>query len=138
MSDVRFSLAAERDFEGVVKLDPHLSEQCLKMKLRSGEVLAAYSDDRIIGVLRWGYFWDHIPFMNQLMVEKFHRRQGVGKRLVTHWETMMRQAEHAQVMTSTLADESAQHLYRKLAYIDSGALLLPGEALEILFVKELT
>ena len=50
----------------------------------------------------------------------------------------MRRAGYTRVVTSTLADEPAQHFYRKLAYIDSGALLSPGEALEILFVKELT
>ncbi len=137
MSDVRFRLAAEHDFEGVVKLDPHLSEQQLKMKLRSAEVLVACDGEQVVGVLRWNYFWDQIPFMNLLRIEESYRRRGLGKRLVTHWEDVLRQAGHASVMTSTLADESAQHFYRKLAYIDSGALLLPGEALEILFIKSL-
>ena len=50
---------------------------------------------------------------------------------------MMRRAGYTRVVTSTLADESAQHFYRKLACIDSGALLSPGEALEIIFTKPL-
>jgi hypothetical protein len=49
----------------------------------------------------------------------------------------MRQAGHTQVLTSTLADESAQHFYRRLGYVDCGGLLLPGEATEIFLRKDL-
>ena len=33
--------------------------------------------------------------------------------------------------------EGAQHLYRRLGYVDSGALLLPDEAAELIFRKPL-
>ena len=39
------------------------------------------------------------------------------------------------MLTSTLADETAQHFYRKLGYRDTGSLLLPNEALEIILIK---
>ena len=39
------------------------------------------------------------------------------------------------MMTSTLSNESAQHFYRRMGYQDAGCLLLPDEALEILFTK---
>ncbi len=57
--------------------------------------------------------------------------------MIYYWETLMRQYGYTLVMTSTLSNETAQHFYRKLDYIDSGALLLPGEALEIIFIKQL-
>ncbi len=40
------------------------------------------------------------------------------------------------VMTSSLSNEAAHYFYRKLNYVDSGALLLPEEPLEIIFCKE--
>lgn len=40
-------------------------------------------------------------------------------------------------MISTLAGEEAQHFYRKNHYVDAGALLLPGEPPEIVFIKEI-
>jgi hypothetical protein len=40
-------------------------------------------------------------------------------------------------MTSTLANEGAQHFYRKLGYRDSGCLILEDEPLEILLTKNL-
>jgi predicted N-acetyltransferase YhbS len=76
--------------------------------------------------LRWGKFWDEIPFMNMLFVDSQERRRGAGRRLVQHWETTMRLAGHTQVLTSTLADEPAQHFYRRLGFTDGGGLLLPG------------
>ena len=49
----------------------------------------------------------------------------------------MRRLGHRRVMTSTQANEDGQHFYRRLGYQDAGALLLPGEPLEIVFIKEL-
>ena len=40
-------------------------------------------------------------------------------------------------MTSTLADEEGQFFYRRLGYTDSGALFLPGESAEIIFIKKI-
>lgn len=65
-------------------------------------------------------------------------RTGLGTRLVTLWESEMREAGYDTTMTPTLSHEDARHFYRKLGYEDRGCLLLPGESLEILFVKPLT
>ena len=46
-------------------------------------------------------------------------------------------SENDRVMTSTRSDEEAQHFYRGLGYTDCGALLLPGEPLELIFRKEI-
>lgn len=40
-------------------------------------------------------------------------------------------------MISNLAGEEAQHFYRKNHYVDAGTLLLSGESLEIVFIKEI-
>lgn len=42
---------------------------------------------------------------------------------------------HSLVMTSTLANEGAQHFYRKLGYRDAGCLLLEREPLELMLIK---
>jgi len=73
--------------------------------------------------------------MNMLWIEESYRSKGIGRKLVSFWETEMQKQEHNMVMTSTLSDETAQHFYRKLGYKDCGSLLLPDEALEILFLK---
>jgi ribosomal protein S18 acetylase RimI-like enzyme len=79
-----------------------------------------------------------VPFMNLLVVEEDLRNQGYGSRMIDFWERQMLVRGHDLVMTSSQADERAQHLYRRLGYRDCGALLFPGQIpLEVVFVKSL-
>ena len=75
--------------------------------------------------------------MNMLHVVEERRRHGIGRRLVDAWESRCREDGHATVMTSTLSSESAQHFYRMMGYRDAGCLLLPDDALEIIFTKRI-
>lgn len=91
-----------------------------------------------MGWLRFGYLWDAIPFMNLLFVLEPHRGRGLGRGLVLFWEDQMRQRGYGRVMTSTQADEDAQHFYRRLGYADVGRFTLPdAPAAELLLVKSL-
>ena len=129
--------AGAADLSWLCERDRHVDPDELAGIVRLERVLLVEVDGRAAGWLRWGKFWDEIPFMNMLFVDSEVRREGAGRRLVQHWETAMRQAGHTQVLTSTLADESAQHFYRRLGYVDCGGLLLPGEATEIFLRKDL-
>jgi GNAT superfamily N-acetyltransferase len=100
-------------------------------------LLVDESADEPLGWLRWGLFWDQVPFMNLLHVVADHRGRGFGRLLVGEWESRCRDAGYSMVLTSTLSDELAQHFYRHLGYVDSGVLELPDEAPEILFRKPL-
>jgi GNAT superfamily N-acetyltransferase len=129
--------AGPADLSWLRERDRHVDPVELAAVVDQERVLLVEVDGRAAGWLRWGKFWDEIPFMNMLFVDADVRRAGVGRGLVQHWETAMRQAGHTQVLTSTLADESAQHFYRRLGYVDCGGLLLPGEATEIFLRKDL-
>ena len=132
---IDFAGAADLDY--LVAQDRHLSPGVLEQKVERSEILVLWHDDRRAGALRFGYFWDEIPFMNLLWVQEGLRDRGFGTRLVSFWEDEMRESGHEIVMTSTLSNERAQNLYRRLGYRDCGALLLPDEPLEILFSKRL-
>lgn len=105
--------------------------------VQRGRILIAEDNGNPIGWLRWGLFWDEIPFMNMLTVLSSNRGQGIGRALVTDWEKRMSRAGHSQVLTSTLADESAQNFYRAMGYTDAGVLLLPAEPSEIFLRRDL-
>ncbi len=118
--------------------DNHVTGEMLIRKVEQRKVLLAFINNEIAGLLRFGFFWDMIPFMNLLIVEEAVRLQGVGRALVSFWEQEMRKQGYMRVMTSTRADEQAQFFYRKLGYRECGCLLLPDEVLEIMLVRELT
>jgi ribosomal protein S18 acetylase RimI-like enzyme len=132
---VDFAGAADLDY--LVARDRHLSCGALGRKVELREVLLLWHDDKHAGFLRFGYFWDEIPFMNLLWVQEDLRSRGLGTQLIAFWENAMLESGHEMVMTSTLSNERAQHLYRRLGYRDCGALLMPEEPLEILFSKRL-
>lgn len=130
--------ATSGDLNGLVKHD-RLPEDELAAILGSGRILVAEdgSSNGFIGWLRWGLFWDEVPFMNRLHVAEHRRGEGVGRLLAEEWERACQQAGYTMLLTSTVSAESAQHFYRKLGYTDAGCLLLPAESAELFFVKQI-
>lgn len=132
---IRF--AERSDIQALAALDKHISEEELKRVIDSRRIIAAETDGIIAGWLRFGLFWDEIPFMNMLFVVEEERGKGCGAALCDFWENEMRSRCCKYVLTSTLSNEQAQHFYRKRGYKDCGSLILPGEPLEIILLKEL-
>ena len=117
--------------------DHHISEGELRNILPAKRVLVLEQGDTFLGWLRYGLFWDSIPFLNMLYLLDDYRRQGYGAELVSFWESEMAKAGYRQVLTSTQSDEQAQFFYRAIGYTECGALLLPKEPLEMIFIKNL-
>jgi ribosomal protein S18 acetylase RimI-like enzyme len=135
--EVRIATATAVEYDQLVQLDRHVTPGVITQKIIRGEILVACTGSAVIGWLRYGYFWDSIPFMNMLAVQQPYRGRGIGAQLVTAWEQAMRAQGYTEVLTSTLANEQAQFFYRQLGYQDCGALLLPSEPMEILMRKVL-
>jgi ribosomal protein S18 acetylase RimI-like enzyme len=129
--------ATQAEYEQLAKLDYHISKEMLAHKINQGEVIVAMKDTLVIGWLRYGYFWDSIPYMNMLTVLEEYRGHGIGTQLIQYWENLLRNRGFTEVLTSTLANEHSQFLYRKLGYQDCGALILPDEPLEIILRKSI-
>ena len=130
-------LATRNDLPWLQSHDHHIASGEMTTLISLERVLMACEGNEPVGWLRWNLFWDNTPFMNMLYVLEPYRQQGWGQRLVTCWETLVRGQGFTRVLTSTQADEDAQHFYRKQGYREAGVLLLPGEAAEIIFHKEL-
>jgi len=118
-------------------LDKHISLDELKTKISLKQCYIIRDENEPCGVLRYGLFWDNTPFMNMIYLREAYRNRGFGKAAVSFWENEMVLQGYKTVMTSTQANEGAQHFYRKLGYRDAGCLLLENEPLEIIFVKDI-
>ena len=138
-TEIRFAEEADRDFW--FSLDRHLSEDAFadKVEQRMGYVLQAGEEP--IGILRYSLFWDSIPFCNLIHVKGNMQRRGYGRFLMEQWEKDMKARGYDLVMTSTQADEAAQHFYRALGYQDCGSLILqfPGyeQPAELILAKRI-
>jgi GNAT superfamily N-acetyltransferase len=129
--------ASDADLPFLREVDEHLSPEDLARIVPTGRVLVGEVDGESVGLLRWGLFWDEVPFMNLLWVLPERRGHGVGTTLVEAWERSQQALGHRFVLTSTSSAERAQHFYRRLGYVDCGSLLLPDEPTELILRKPL-
>ncbi|MCL2864741.1 MAG: GNAT family N-acetyltransferase [Lachnospiraceae bacterium] len=122
-------------------LDNHFSESEFELKVRDKCGYIISDGDKPIGVMRYNIFWDNTPFLTLIILNDSKRGKGYGRQAMLLWENEMRELGYKMVMISTQADEQAQHFYRKLGYLDRGALFLDGTPLpqptEIFMVKVL-
>jgi GNAT superfamily N-acetyltransferase len=135
---LKIDFAIESDYEYIRRRDHHISESLILTKIKGNEIyLLRNQNESNIGWMRYGFFWDNTPFMNMIWVDEEYRGSGAGKQVVLFWEDQMKQRGYKSVMTSTQADEGAQHFYRKLGYKDAGCLILDSQPLEIILYKKL-
>ena len=106
------------------RLDKHLPQQEFRKKVENKEGYVLLNDDKAIGLLRYNFFCDNIPFCTMLLIDKNFQNKGYGKKMMEFWENEMKLQGHKIVLTSTQVDEKAQHFYRKLGYQDCGGLLI--------------
>ena len=135
-------LANSEDVEIVAKHDTHISKNLVKDKVLRNEIYVVYDTDRFVGWLRYGLFWDTIPFMNMLEILPGYQGKGIGRQLVSFWEAQMKAHGYKMVMTSTQQNEHAQHFYSAVGYIGVGGFIqscgvVIGESYEIIFMKDL-
>ena len=135
--DAIIRTAGPQDLPFLSRHDRHVALAELDNSLRLGRILIIEVSGEPAGWLRWNLFWDNTPFMNLLYLLEDYRLKGHGRTLVNHWEAHMREQGHAIVLTSTQANEGAQHFYRHLGYEDVGGFLLPGETYELILHKHL-
>lgn len=134
---LKIRLAEECDFEILSRNDKHVSTEILKKKISDKNILIAEKNGEFAGWLRYNLFWDEMPFMNMLFVTEKFRGTGIGGALVRRWEKMMSEQGYKFLLTSTQANEYAQHFYRKLGYSDLGGFFPFGEEYEIILGKHL-
>ena len=122
-------------------LDHGLAEKVFDENVRARQCYVCTENGKIIGILRFGLFWDSVPFCNMLYIDERYRCRGYGKQLMERWEQDMKNAGFDMIMTSTQADETAQHFYRKLSYKDAGGFVVdvPGheQPTELIMIKAL-
>lgn len=134
---MNIDFATEADIRYISERDKHLAKPLIQTKIQAKEIYILREANQEIGWMRFGYFWDNTPFMNLIWIDEPYRGQGFGSKVVLYWEDQMREKGFRVLMTSTQSNETAQHFYRKLGYVDVGCLLQEKEPLEIILSKQL-
>ena len=139
MFEIRSVSVSDKSFW--FSLDRHLPEGEFELKVRDKRGYVIVGEGESFGIMRYNLFWDIIPFLTLIHIKEAFQGRGYGRKSMLFWENEMRGLGYKTVMTSTQADEQAQHFYRKLGYIDKGCLFLDNTPLaqppEIFMLKNL-
>lgn len=135
MIEIRYAVMADKEL--LLSKDSHIKENIWKDSINNNREIIMFVNSNFAGWLRYNLFWDKIPFMNMLYLLEEYRGKGYGTRMVEFWESEMIKHGYDKVMTSSQANESAQHFYRKLGYRDAGGFFPFCNDFEIIFTKEL-
>lgn len=135
MTEIKY--ATMDDYGLLISRDTHVRKEEWKKLIEKNQALIFKVDNHFAGWLRYNLFWNEIPFMNMLYFLEEYRGKGYGTQMVRFWEREMAKLGYDKVMTSSQANESAQHFYRKLGYRDAGGFFPFCNDLEIIFTMEL-
>lgn len=108
----------------VMEIDSHVNELQYEKRVHTKTGYIMWDDNKPIGLMHYSVLWDNLPFLNLIYVKEQYRNKGNATKAMNLWEADMKKQGYKMVLILTQVDENAQHLYRKLGYIECGALLM--------------
>lgn len=129
------------DKEFVISIDKHINDTGYNNLVYTKSGYVIWERNQRTGIIIHCILWDNIPFMNFLFIKEEYRNRGFASQAIINWENKMKNQGYKMTLVSTQADETAQHLYRKLGYIDCGGLVFNNtpfdQPMEVFFRKVL-
>ena len=131
----------QQDREFVLNMDDPVEKSGFDNRVLTGTGFVLWEGQARVGLMHHSVLWDRLPFLNLLYILQEARGRGYGTQAMTAWEAEMKRRGYNMVLLSTQADETAQHFYRKLGYVDCGGLVFQNtpmdQPMELFFRKVL-
>ena len=111
---VRF--AREEDFRRVRKFDPHsqyIDPEKIKNKINQQEIIIALQDNKIVGIIKFSFFWATRPYLDLIYIDEKLRKSGVGKKLLKFLEDYLVKEGYCYLFTSAEYDEKEPQAWHK-------------------------
>ena len=106
---------------------------------RIEDIVIAEWNDKRVGYVRFEYLWSIVPYIALIRVLPEYQRQGVGKALLRFIETVLRNAGHDTLYSSSQADEpEPQAWHRYMDFEECGFIAGINDGIgEVFFHKNL-
>lgn len=135
---MNISLAINKEKKKIEKYDSHIHSNKLGECIYNQFVYVLRDEKKIVGVLRYSYFWQTIPFLELIFIDESYQKKGYGKKMMIYWENLMSVMGYKDVMLSTQEDETSKYFYEKLGYKYSGKFLPPNQDVyELMYTKKI-
>lgn len=138
---MEIKVVTDNDKEFVMSIDKHVDDISYKNRVYTKSGYVIWEGSERIGIIVHCILWDNLPFMDLIFINEEYRGKGFAKQAILSWENEMKKKGYKMTLISTQVDEGAQHLYRKLGYIDCGGLVFNNtpfdQPMEMFFRKVL-
>ncbi len=138
---MEIKIVTNNDKGFVMSIDKHINDTGYNNLVYTKSGYVIWEKNQRTGIIVHCILWDNIPFMNFLFIKEEYRNKGLAKQAIIIWENEMKNQGYKMTLISTQVDEGAQHLYRKLGYIDCGGLVFNNtpfdQPMEMFFRKVL-
>ncbi len=125
---VKYMEKQDKDF--VMSIDKHVNDTAYDKHVYTKTGYVMWEKGVPVGLMHYSVIWDNLPFLNFIFVDGKYRNRGFASQALAFWEEDMKQQGYKMTLISTQVDEGAQHLYRKLGYIDCGGLVFNNTPFE--------
>jgi len=136
---VRFAEIGDFNFCRKIECD-HITSEKLEYLIKQKEIIVACIDNTPVGYLRIEYLWHIIPYIGLILVDKNHRKIGVGKSLLAFVENHLKSNGYPMIYSSSQANEAEpQQWHRHVGFEECGIIdrINQGGIGEIFFRKHI-
>ena len=138
---MELKVVTDSDKEFVMSIDKYIDDTGYSNRVYTKSGYVIWEENQRVGIMAHCILWDNLPFLNLIFVKEEYRNKGFAKKAIIYWENEMKNQGYKMTLISTQVDEEAQHLYRKLGYIDCGGLVFQNtpfdQPMELFFRKVL-
>ena len=138
---MELKVVTDSDKEFVMSIDKYIDDTGYSNRVYTKSGYVIWEENQRVGIMAHCILWDNLPFLNLIFVKEEYRNRGFAKQAIICWENEMKNQGYKMTLISTQVDEKAQHLYRKLGYIDCGGLVFQNtpfdQPMELFFRKVL-
>ncbi len=138
---MELKVVTDSDKEFVMSIDKYIDDTGYSNRVYTKSGYVIWEENQRVGIMAHCILWDNLPFLNLIFVKEEYRNKGFAKKAIIYWENEMKNQGYKMTLISTQVDEKAQHLYRKLGYIDCGGLVFQNtpfdQPMELFFRKVL-
>lgn len=134
---VRWAVPADKQSAVV---NEHVPDIVLAARISERRLVIAEANGDTVGALHLEYLWGTKPYIALIRVLPNSQRRGVGRALLAFVEGVLREEGHAQLYSSSQANESApQAWHRHMGFAECGFIsrINAGGVDEVFFVKDL-
>lgn len=140
INTINIRFANPSDFKTIRLFDPHsqyIDKEKIRNKIKQREIIIAQDKDKIVGIIKFSYFWQTRPYLDLIFIDPKCRKTGLSKKLLDFLIKHLVKNGYSYLFSSSEKQEpTAQAWHKHMGFKEMGELRdinLPHDATTEIF-----